>query len=289
MSIGQSQTYSSYLGNVYALTNGQKTYIVDLGKAPFLATNANVTVSKIKTILNYDISTEKDTFIESIILNKTDLEFYNSRQGQIGNCWFLQTIVSMYARYPDVITSKFIKPELMNKTGVVAVKLWSKPNNVWRLVIMDDYLPQDSSSSWYTSSPSGLLNNRFWVSFLEKAVAKQISSFYNLNAGLSAVSVSNALQMILGPIMTNGLTITIPQVDTSNNVFNQLIDHYNNGSVISLTSRHSTNNQLIDNITCMVDYHGYGLLELRENVANSGFSFVKAQNTWSKGGGNKKM
>ena len=285
---GQSQTYSSYLGNVYALTNGQKTYIIDLGKAPFLATNANVTVSKIKTILNYDISTEKDTFIESIILNKTDLEFYNSRQGQIGNCWFLQTIVSMYARYPDVITSKFIKPELMNKTGVVAVKLWSKPNNVWRLVIMDDYLPQDSSSSWYTSSPSGLLNNRFWVSFLEKAVAKQISSFYNLNAGLSAVSIADLYNMILGPLMTQSSVIDIPLSDTNFKLFNQLVDHYKNGSVISFSSRRSSNNQLIDNVTCMVDYHGYGLLEIRENVAKSGFSFVKAQNTWSKGGGNNK-
>lgn len=77
----------------------------------------------------------------------------------------------------------------------------------------------------------------------------------------------------------------MPEVDHDYNIFNQMLDYYRNGAVISFSSRHSKNNQLIDNQTNMVSYHGYGLLEIKENVLNSGFTFIKAQNPWSQGGG----
>ena len=34
----------------------------------------------------------------------------------------------------------------------------------------------------------------------------------------------------------------------------------------------------------MIDFHGYVLIDIRENVAHSGFNFVKCLNTWEKGG-----
>lgn len=34
----------------------------------------------------------------------------------------------------------------------------------------------------------------------------------------------------------------------------------------------------------LIDFHGYSLIDIRENVANSGFTLIKCLNTWAKGG-----
>lgn len=150
-----------------------------------------------------NIENSSGSFIDSILIDDDNLEKYNAKQGQIGDCWLFQVIISIYARYPEQIISKFIKPNLLSQTGIVAVKLWGSWSNSWRVCIMDDYLPcfHDSNLTWYGASPSGPFRNRFWVPFLEKAVAKQSGSFHNLNADKTSIGIEKAYRMILGPMM----------------------------------------------------------------------------------------
>lgn len=242
-------------------------------------------MSQLTNIINFDIENPQELTNDSVIMNKTHLERYNAKQGQIGNCWFLQCLTSIYARYPKEIVSKFIFHKLMNKTGVVAVKLWSINSKCWRLVILDDYLPYNADTKWHGASPSGPLQNQFWVSLLEKAFAKHVDCYFNLTAGQNgSLGVREVCQMILGPLMDSFVYINIPATPDSV-TFDQFLEYYNNGAVISFSSRNSTSSDLVDNVTGMVSYHGYGLLDVKENVANTGFTLIKAHNVWSQGGG----
>lgn len=266
--------------NFWALSNRQKTYFFECGIYPFSVGNCRVNVSQLTDIHeNLDIETYKGQLVESILIDPNDYEKYNARQGQIGNCWFLQILVSLYARYPEVISSKFVKPDIMSKTGIVAVKLWSKELNCWRLIIMDDYLPcySNSSLNWFGATPSGEHINRYWVPFLEKAFAKQLGGFNNLTAGISKIGLYVEYEMLMGPLYKGFEHIDVPEKDESYVVFEKMLNHYHKGNVISFSSRSAKNNN------SMVPYHGYGLLEIRENV--HGFTFVKAHNVWSQGGG----
>lgn len=57
----------------------------------------------------------------------------------------------------------------MNKTGVVAVKLWSIENKCWRLIILDDYLPYEDANL-HGSTPSGQQLNNYWLPSLNKLI-----------------------------------------------------------------------------------------------------------------------
>ena len=179
---GKTQIIRSRVGNNLTVANKEITYVFKIGKAPLLKSFCKVNVTDSTEICNSDIETYVIEKFDSIVIDENDLEKYNSRQGRIGNCWFLQTVVSMYASYPEKIIAAFIKPELIETTGIVAMRLWSSENKCWRLVIMDDYLPWFYGDDWYCSSPSGKHKNRFWVALIEKAVAKQCGSFKRLNA-----------------------------------------------------------------------------------------------------------
>ena len=47
-------------------------------------------MSQLTNIINFDIENPQELTNDSVIMNKTHLERYNAKQGQIGNCWFLQ-------------------------------------------------------------------------------------------------------------------------------------------------------------------------------------------------------
>lgn len=163
----------------------------------------------------------------------------------------------------------------MASTGVVVVKLWSKLRQQWRLVILDDYLPFYKDSLFFSSQSD---NNEFWVALLEKALAKQIGSYHGLN-GDNMIHISEAGEMILGPSkFTN--KILIPENDDNLKVFNLILSFHKNGAIIVLTS--ADFGQFISTKNCLVNHHGYGLLEIKENIAGTNFTLIKVHNTWSR-------
>ncbi len=141
-------------------------------------------------------------------------------------------------------------------------------------------MPVDENSNYYGVGPSGPLNNEFWASILEKGFAKYKHSFPHLEAN-RGFGINDIYDMILGP--NEMVCLNIPE-NGDVQIMNKLVSYFKSGAVISLSSRHNKNNNSINSITGLVNYHGYGLLDIRENVCNTGITLIKAHNVWSQGG-----
>ena len=121
------------------------------------------------------------------------------------------------------------------------------------------------------------------IPFLEKAFAKLCGSFPKIEANKTPeLSISDVYGMILGPI--DFFVKEIPQKDIENAVYNDFLEKYKQGSVISFTSRRQGKDGDINTGTGLVNYHGYGLLDICENVLKTGFTLIKCHNPWSAGG-----
>ena len=98
----------------------------------------------------------------------------------------------------------------MNKTGCVAVKLWSIVGD------LDDYLPYEDSNL-HGSTPSGQQLNNYWlIPLIEKAFVKQVDSYFNLTAGESgSIGLREVYNIILGPLMDDMQIINIPATPDS--------------------------------------------------------------------------
>jgi hypothetical protein len=187
----------------------------------------------------------------------------------------LQCLSSISSRYPGAITSKFLNPNNFKETGVILLKLYSKANQCWRLVVLDDWLPTDENSNYYGVGPSGPLSNEFWASILEKAFAKYKFSFPKLDAS-TGFGINEIYDMILGP--NQMICLNIPE-NGDPDVMKKFLNYFKDGAVISFSSRHNKNrNTTVNPSTGMVNYHGYGLVDVRENVCNTGLTLIKAHN-----------
>jgi len=238
-----------------------------------------VNVSQIANIFNYSIS---NPYAKPIVIDRNNLQYDTSDQTVIGNCYMDSALTSIYTIHPDLILDKFIMPELMNETGIVAVKFWSKFNQQWRLVVMDDYLNK-GPYNWQASSPSGEFGNIFWHPFLEKAFAKQVTSFNKLSAGQSFLNNDIIWNAMLGPRLNQEYYVYLKLHDS--NQSDNIINIFQNGGVFSFQTFYPSNG-FNSSLTCLINIHAYGLVDLRVNVANSGLSFVRVQNPWGHNGGN---
>ena len=266
--------------------SGNKSLLMEVGKYPFNETFSNVNLSLVTVVLDLEIENFKYNSTNSAIfdaLNYSKQE-YNSKQGRIGDCYILADLISIYSRYPEQILTKFIRPKQMSNSGIVAVKLWCKNRRNWRLEIMDDYLPY-LNSSWFGASTSGPYHNLFWQALLEKAFAKQIKNYINLAGHLRYLDTNLVYQMLLGPFLNKSRSVIFSDKNDSLSSLNLFLDYYRNGSIVSFASKSKRENESTINPNCIVRNHAYGLLDLKENVANSGFTFVKVQNPWLHNGG----
>ena len=213
---------------------------------------------------------------------------YCSKQGKIGDCYLLQLILSIWYRYPEKIVSKFLFTEKMMETGVVALKYWCEINKEWRLIIIDDYLPIDQQLNFAGTSPTGIYNNQYWPCLLEKAFAKLLGSYKNIDASAGLCRCDGvrwdmpplAYAMILGPV--DSMLVFFPDTINDNfEVFDEFCKSYSNGDVLGLATRYGSQ---YDSSTGLAYYHAYGFIDMIKNVEDSGFTLVKVQNPWSSGG-----
>lgn len=258
---------------------------------PFNKSNSNVYLSLLTTVLDLDIEHITYNSTNSAVFNFLNESFniyesfHHSKQGHIGDCYILADLISIYSRYPEQINSKFIKSQDMSNSGIVAVKLWCKQRKKWRLVIMDDYLPY-LNSTWFGTGTSGPFHNLFWQALLEKAFAKQTKNYVNLAGHLRYLNTNLVYEMLLGPFLHSFHTVVFPDKNDNLTSVNLFLDYFRNGSIISFASKFkNANDSSIKSPNCIVRNHAYGLLDVKENVANSGLTFIKVQNPWLHNGG----
>lgn len=104
-------------------------------------------------------------------------------QGAIGNCWLVAAMASL-AEFPEVVEGLFASKEL-SPDGRCEVRLYDKHCAPLMLVI-DEFIPCHKREWWdeegmpLFARPNG---NEAWVLLVEKAFAKMMGSYKELNGG----------------------------------------------------------------------------------------------------------
>ena len=95
-------------------------------------------------------------------INKDDII-----QGGLGDCYFLSAVAAL-CKYPELVEKLFL---IKTKSNEHCYGCYYRINGIWKLVLVDDYLP--CYGSWGLNfSFTSTNGNELWVVLLEKAWAK---------------------------------------------------------------------------------------------------------------------
>ena len=140
--------------------------------------NININISRIEDILNqgnkninYDVLPEKEDYDKNKIIIK---------KGLWKNYYFLNVIYSLL-KYPSIIYKIF--PTISRtKNGLYGVCL--RINGIWKIVIIDDYIPYLFDIHYNKIFSYSSLNQSFiWLNLLEKAYAKLCGGYDKIQNG----------------------------------------------------------------------------------------------------------
>ena len=104
----------------------------------------------------------------------------NIIQGDLGNCYFLTAIASL-CKHPKLIEKLFVIKE---KSKEHCYGVYVKISGIWRLVLLDDFIPffnDSEGNKHFVFSRS--YNPELWVALIEKAWAKISGSYVNAIEG----------------------------------------------------------------------------------------------------------
>ena len=123
--------------------------------------------------------------VEDIFMSSNYQVFYNKIekediiQGSLGNCYFLSAIASL-CRYPNLIEKLFFFKE---KSDEHCYGCYFRINGIWKLVLLDDFIPCYSSIYEKNFAFSHTNGNELWVILLEKAWAKLNGNYARIIGG----------------------------------------------------------------------------------------------------------
>lgn len=162
--------------------NNNEHYIDDLfppSKTLFgINKNNNINIGKIEDILN----SENKTDVYSVLPEK---EEYNMnkiiiKKGLWKNYYFLDVIYSLL-KYPSIIY-KLFPSVTRTKNGLYGVYL--RINGIWKMVIIDDYMPYLVDQQYNKLFSYSSLNQPFiWINLLEKAYTKLCGGYDKIQYG----------------------------------------------------------------------------------------------------------
>ena len=123
------------------------------------------------------------------------------RQGQIGDCFLITAMGSVAAARPDAIRSLFVAHDV--ELGIYGVRLFL--NGAWQYVIVDDYVAvtqegEGQTSLMYASSSDP---NECWLPMLEKAIAKAVGCWENIDGGFTSWALE---------VLTGGLCVPADEI-----------------------------------------------------------------------------
>ena len=119
--------------------------------------------------------------VEKIFMSNNYQVFYDKIekediiQGSLGNCYFLSAIASL-SKYPNLIEKLFFFKE---KSDEHCYGCYFRINGIWKLVLLDDYIPCLNKDFAFTHTNG----NELWVILLEKAWAKLNGNYARIIGG----------------------------------------------------------------------------------------------------------
>ncbi|XRB19158.1 calpain catalytic domain-containing protein [Pseudoscourfieldia marina] len=115
-------------------------------------------------------------------------------QGGLGDCWLVSAMAAL-AEYPFLVRRLF-RQQRLSRSGRYDVRLYDAGERKWIVITVDDSLPFEKRRGYYgnimMASPTS--DGEVWPCLLEKACAKMVGSYGNLDGGFAGV----ALEMLTG-------------------------------------------------------------------------------------------
>lgn len=112
---------------------------------------------------------------------KNGIQPHGIRQGGIGDCWLMATF-GAFAEQPSLVKRIFNDIEEYPTTGQFRINYWLAGRQ--RSIVIDDRLPvRKWGKSFAPRYANQSRNGAWWVPILEKAAAKFMHSYKNLNGG----------------------------------------------------------------------------------------------------------
>lgn len=200
-------------------------------------------------------------------------------QGQVGDCWLMQSLASAANRFPDQVVES-INPKTISEQGVYSIKFWSPQYNCFFYVLVDDYLPTANGTDPYFAQ----LNPRgdgviCWLALYEKAFAKLQGSFAQLDAHSCSDSPSTALCRMLGgePGARAWGESDWAELTDTGVLWTEMLERAAAGRCSTLSSAKGDCDTELVGQHGLVTYHGYTLMDL---VEINGHRLLKIRNVW---------
>eukprot|EP00760_Papus_ankaliazontas_P013868 PhM_4_TR15912/c0_g1_i2/m.77261 len=186
------------------------------------------------------------------------------RQGSLGDCWFCSAL-SVIATRPSLVTSIIYPTTYEPDIGIHCVKFFSG-NDVFGIII-DDSLPCNAGGGPVFARSTE--SNELWVSFLEKAFAKALGSYVNMN-GTFGMSVPLR-------VFTGGRPEAIFfSKNSPDQIFGKIKAGMDKSAIAATCTPDAAESM---NSNGIVSGHAYGLLNAKEV---GGFRLVQLRNTWAR-------
>jgi len=191
-------------------------------------------------------------------------------QGSLGDCYFLSAIAAL-CKFPDLIKKLFLFKE---KSLDRCYGIYLRKNGIWKLVLVDDYIPcYGGLRKKFAFSSAN--ENEMWVVLLEKAWAKICGSYAKVIAGQSS-EVFDAI--------TNAPTecIWVPQI-SKEEVWKKLQEAKNNEFIMTAGTGNRISAEEYQRVN-LEPGHAYTIIdvyELKVNGVNT--KLLKIRNPWGVG------
>eukprot|EP00941_MAST-03F_sp_MAST-3F-sp1_P001880 g1880.t1 len=243
---------------------------------PSSVSNSNIAInndSKLANVAGWRRPSElQDIFLQSWVVFRGTPSPDDIVQGTLGNCW-LMSAISVVAQKPYFLRKIIVSEESgctrlkgkINATlGAHQIKLCVE--GIWRIVIVDDFLPVRSDGQLAFSKGR---RQQLWPSLIEKAAAKIHGSY----AALASGNISEGLALLSG---CPTLTIELENKIDYELIWGKLLSfqeaNFPMGASCCVTDSVSTGLQ---------NRHAYALLSVvQKNINNKQIRLIQLRNPW---------
>eukprot|EP00746_Dinoflagellata_sp_MGD_P021666 gnl/MRDRNA2_/MRDRNA2_150577_c0_seq1.p1 gnl/MRDRNA2_/MRDRNA2_150577_c0~~gnl/MRDRNA2_/MRDRNA2_150577_c0_seq1.p1 ORF type:complete len:520 (+),score=123.05 gnl/MRDRNA2_/MRDRNA2_150577_c0_seq1:169-1560(+) len=212
-------------------------------------------------------------------------------QGGIGDCWLISAFAAL-AEFPEQVKALF-SPQSIPADGQYTITLYSFAEGQNKQIVIDDRIPGNIRPQYVDITSEG----EIWPCLLEKAFAKYSGSYEELDGGVSQFAfgaLTGCTDLCYCNNDANGWHVNTVafksdqvhgdcdirnEADPSNEEFLQMLADWDNNNYLLAAGSHSGSDS-DKNALGIVQGHAYTILQVKMNVAGSGYDLMQLRNPW---------
>ena len=238
-----------------------------------------------------------------MVLYQGEIEPRDCVQGALGDCWLVAALACL-AEHPGAI-HRLILNQQASIRGKYQVRLWDGRAKKWVIVTVDDKIPCKRG----TKDPIYMKphNNEFWPLIVEKAMAKFLGSYGDMDGGhgtwathtLTGDNVfmlkkkpgqsmwkrSNMKFIMRKDAKRDSIYHEEDKDEISRDKLFNILEQYDNIRSLISCAKIAKNGESADRATGLVEGHLFSVISVRRagrSFGVGGRKFVKLRNPWSK-------